>query len=536
MNQPVCRLPEIVLEMPAKTDSTIFCHRDGDLISVPYPDCHRDAATVAVALRERGVLPGHHVAIHGATSYEWVLADLACLLVGALSVALYPSAPLPRVIAAARESDCGLVFTDRTEFVPRFIEEGFDVVLLDARAGTGGTPSVAEFLRATVRVSNFRPDSRPSDPFTIVSTSGTLSEPKLFAVHSAPLLYTMDRFAELYGLSGQDRLLLYLPLSHLPQRMMLYWGLGAGMDLALSDPAHIASDTAKLSPTLHVAVPRSLGHLHHRAREIARRSGQQEATTALRSVFGPAVRAIFVGSAASDPAVLTDMVEAGLPVYEVYGTTELGMIAVNTPGARRIGTVGQAIPWGKVRIDPANSEILVQTPTPFLYGRVAGGGIEVANREHGAWERTGDVGTLDADDYLTIHGRLRDFLALSSGEKVFLRPLEDALAKATVASLCVVSQGGAAELRAILFFEPARASPEDKGDSARAPGNIADCRGKLSDLNRTLHPWERIRAFSIVGRLPTIEEGALTDTTKIRRHKIEEIYARTAAWHRVHAG
>jgi long-chain acyl-CoA synthetase len=522
MTEAPCRLTELVAGMPARTGSTIFAHREGGLTGIPFPDCHRDAVALAAALRARGVGPGHRVALHGTTSYEWVLADIACLLAGALSVALYPSVPPARAVAVAAESGCRVVFTDRPEFVPAFRGQGADVILLRAGDSTG-TPSVAGLLAGGGDIAGFQPAARGAAPFTIVSTSGTLSEPKLFAVHSAPLLYTMDRFAEIYQLSDQDRLLLYLPLSHLPQRMMLYWALGTGMDLVLSDPAHIAADTRQASPTLHVAVPRSLAHLHQRATEIARRSGQKTGLAAFRPVFGPAIRAIFVGSAASDPAVLSDLIAAGLPVYEVYGTTELGMIAISTPAARRAGTVGKAIPWGQVRIDPANGEVLVRTPTPFLFGRLSGTEIEIDGEARGQWARTGDLGTLDADGYLRLRGRLRDFLVLGSGEKVFVRPIEEALAKATGAELCVVSQAARTGLRALLFF--GSGSPDPAG-----------CRGQLAALNQTLHPWERVRAFAAVGRLPSIEEGALTETTKVRRHKIEEIYARNAAWHHVGDG
>ncbi|MFD0391948.1 AMP-binding protein [Streptomyces nogalater] len=392
--------------------------------------------------------------------------------------------------------------------------------------GDGSAPSVAELLgAASGGRAAFEIADRGDGPFTIVSTSGTLSEPKLFAVHSAPLLYTMDRFAELYDFGGGDRLLLYLPLSHLPQRMMLYWGLGAGMDFVLTDPAHIAADSGELSPTLHVAVPRSLQHLHKRAREIARRQGVADSdggmTKAYASVFGPALKAVFVGSAPTDPALLTDLRSAGVPVYEVYGTTELGMIGLNVPGATRTGTVGRPIPWGEVRTDPATGEILVRTPTPFRYGELLGSRIIPVVRDRDAWWPTGDAGVLDADGYLTVYGRMRDFVALANGEKVFVRPLEEAAAAATGAGLCTVMKTDASHLGALLFFDPAAA------EGVRIE---EECRTMLSAVNQHLHPWERIHSFSVVDRMPSVEDGCMTETAKPRRHKIEEMYGNRAQW------
>jgi long-subunit acyl-CoA synthetase (AMP-forming) len=171
-----------------------------------------------------------------------------------------------------------------------------------------------------------------------------------------------------------------------------------------------------------------------------------------------------------------------------------------------------------------SGEILVRTGTPFLYGRTAGAGIEPAVWEDDAWWPTGDVGSLDADGFLTIHGRLRDFLALGTGEKVFVRPIEDGAVQATSASVCVLSQLGGTQLGALLFFGPAEVKP------------VEHCRARLAELNSSLHPWERIRSFAIVEGLPSIEEGSVTETMKLRRHKIEEIHARTATWHRVSEG
>ncbi|GAB2830136.1 AMP-binding protein [Actinocorallia aurea] len=520
MIQAPCRLREIVGAMPDKTGSALHFRREGRLTSVSYPQCHHDAMAVAALLRARGVRGGDRVAIHGDTSYAWVLADLGCLLAGAVSVALYPSAPPERATATAADSRCRIVFTDRPAYVAEFARAGFEVVFLGA-GGPEGVPAIDGELKPHVEVV-FNDGPAPDGPFTIVSTSGTLSEPKLFAVHAAPLLFTMDRFAEIYGLSGADRLLLYLPLSHLPQRMMLYWGLGAGMDFVLSDPVHFPADTAALAPTLHVAVPRSLQHLHWRAREAAKKSGG-DAAEHLRAVFGPAIRAVFVGSAATDPAVLGELLAADVPVYEVYGTTELGMVGINTPGGTRAGTVGRPIPWGSIRLAPDTGEILVRTPTPFLYGRLADGEI-VQAEERAEWEPTGDVGSLDCDGFLTVRGRIRDFLALSTGEKVFVRPIEEAAVRATGAAECVVTKLGDAPLGALLFFDPA------------VPGDAAACAERIAELNNALHPWERVRRIAVVDRLPSVAEGTVTETMKIRRHKIDELYGSTAAWRPVRTG
>lgn len=517
-----CALPAAVDAMAGNVTSAIHFRRRGAPTTVTFDRCRADADVIAGVLGRLGIGPDDRVAIHGATSYEWVLADLACLLRGALSVALYATAPAPRVLAVARESGCRVVFTDQADVVAAFREAGVHVVFLGpVDSAPPGVPAVGDLLAANVAAVRPTPAATRDGPFTVVSTSGTLSEPKLFAVHSAPLLYTMDRMGEIYDLGGGDRLLLNLPLSHLPQRMMLYWGLRVGMDFVLSDPTHMAADTAQFHPTVQVTVPRILEHVRRRVSAAVQRAGQDNAVAravGYRRAFGEATRAIFVGSAPTDPALMVELLDAGLPVYEVYGTTELGMIGLNTPRHRRPGTVGRPIPWGEARVDPHTREIQVRTPTPFLYGRLGDDGVVPHPWSARRFEPTGDVGDL-TDGFLTVRGRLRDFIALSSGEKVFVRPIEEAAERECGAGLCQVMRLDDGRLGALLFFEP--------GTRADDPG------AGLRRVNQALHPWERVKAYAVVDRMPTVAEGCLTETTKPRRHVIEDVHGRTARWHDV---
>jgi long-subunit acyl-CoA synthetase (AMP-forming) len=414
-----------------------------------------------------------------------------------------------------------------------FRDAGLDVVVLGQAGGGDGSDRVPDGVTALADVleaagrsgAPWTPALPRHGAFTAVSTSGTLSEPRLFTVHSAPLLFTMDRFAEIYGFGGSDRLLLYLPLSHLPQRMMLYGGLRIGMDFILSDPAHMAADGAEFQPSLHVTVPRVLEHVRWRTMAAlgAGIDSAESRAAAYRKTFGPAIRSIFVGSAPTDPALMAELLDAGLPVYEVYGTTELGMIALNTPRHRRPGTVGRPIPWGEVRLDSDNSEILVRTPTPFLHGRLTEHGVEPHQWAPERFESTSDVGAFDDDGFLAVRGRLRDFLPLNSGEKIFLRPIEDAVLRECGAGLCQLMRLADGRLGVLLFFE--KGPPMDESDLI----------GRLERVNQSLHPWERPKAYAVVDRMPTVEEGCLTETTKPRRHVIEDVHGGAARWRRLRA-
>jgi len=497
-------LLDVLRSMKRNERSTITFRRAEGIERRTFAECYQEAERLAHALQSGGVESGEIVAIHGETSYGWLLADLACVLCGAVSLALYPGAPLERVVGAALEARVKRAFVERADAAKAFRRVGIDVVLLGA--GNGFELGIDDLLarggRGRFEVSATRPAA-----VTIVSTSGTLSEPKLFAARAEPLLYTMQRFRELYEFRADERLLVGLPLAHLPQRMMTYGCLELGFDLVLSEPRLLVHDSNEFAPTVHVTVPRLLGHLWER---VIRGAGTSKAA------FGPAARCVFVGSAPTPPALLEQLHQAGTPLYEVYGTTELGMVCLNVPGHRRFGSVGRPAPWLDVKLEPGSGEVMVRTPTPFLYARVVDGEVQVADVDAEAYAETGDVGSFDAEGYLTLLGRAKDFLALSTGEKVCVRPVEEAVMTATGAALCVLSGNGEKQISALLFFE--------EGHGAAADVLVERCRDRLREVNQKLHPWERVRAFGLVQKGPSVADGTLTETLKPRRHRIMDLY------------
>lgn len=520
----ICPLPQALAAMAANHRSMLLFRRGGKSEQRSHARCHADAAALAGALAARGVKAGSRVAIHGATSYEWVVTDLGCVLAGALSVAVYPSAPLARALAAAQESGAEVIFSDQPTAIAAFQDAGLTVVHLGpSNAAPAGVTSTYDLIDDARHAPLPKATTPREGPFTVVSTSGTLSEPKLFAVSATPLLRTMDMFAEIYNFGPGDRLLLYLPLSHLPQRMMLYWGLQNGLDFVLSDPVHFAADGATHAPTLHVTVPRVLEHIRRRVSAAVLSGTAPTMQDGYRSIFGPNIRSIFVGSAPTDADLIAHLIEAGLPIYEVYGTTELGMISLNTPTRRKEGTVGQPIRWGAVRLDPENGEVQVQTPTPFLYGRLENSVIVPKLWDADRFEPTGDIGRIDEDGFLHVLGRLRDFAVLPSGEKILLTSIEKQISKETKSDFCQVTLRPESRFGAMLFY------------TDRKTINREEIERALEELNTKLHQWERIRSYAIIGQTPTVEDGCLTETGKPRRHIIDATYSPIARWRRLGA-
>lgn len=534
------RLRDVVESMRDCHDSRIVCRAAGKPSSRTFAECYADAEALARGLRTLGIGAGDVVAIHGVTSYSWFIGDLACVLTGAVSLALYPGAPAERVGRSAREMRARALLSDDRARLGELCPDGAVGVWLseEVRDGVVSVGSLVRLGRQTAQGPG-RPDG-PDGPFSIVSTSGTLSEPKFFAVHAAPLLYTAERFHEGFRLSSSDSLLIFLPLAHLPQRMLAFGAIRARYDIILSTPTRFLKDAAAASPTVHVVVPRVLEQLAQKlgeaeaawwfrlVRPLALLAGRLPGRPPLHRLlgvrpFGPRARCIFVGSAPTPPPVMERLRRWGFPIFEVYGTTELGILAMNTYEQSRPGTVGRPVPWGEMTLDEQTREVLFSTPLPFLFGRVEDGEV-VPDPEFGRTPtRTGDVGEFDADGYLKLSGRIRDFVALLSGEKIFVAPIERLLERVPGVSHCVLVGNGQKHLSAILFAAPDVLA--SVGEAAFESRLLAG----LKAVNAELHPWERIKQYRLVHEPPTVESGCLTETMKLRRAAVEAGYGRDYA-------
>jgi long-chain acyl-CoA synthetase len=224
----------------------------------------------------------------------------------------------------------------------------------------------------------------------------------------------------------------------------------------------------------------------------------------------------------------------GLPVLEGYGLTETApILTVNPAQAPRAGTVGKAVRGVELRI-AADGEILARGPNLMTgYYNKPEATAEVLRD---GWLHTGDIGTLDAEGYLSITDRKKDLLVTSGGKKIAPQPLENTLkqhplvAEAVVfgdrrkfACALIVPDFGALERR-LGETDGAGSLPADRQQLVATPAAIALYQRVIEELNRDLAQYERIKRFALLPREFSIEAGELTPSLKVRRKVIEERY------------
>jgi len=401
-------------------------------------------------------------------------------------------------------------------------------------SGHGGPPGLATLELATLPFDTGRrcqsPRPRAGDVAEIVFTSGTTGRPKGVVLTHANVVANVGSARAALRPTRDFRLLSVLPLSHMFEQT-------AGLHLPLSVGASVHYATSRQSPvilktlrrhrvTAMAVVPQVLELLLAGIeREVERRGSLGRWRTAHRlapRLPRPARRALFrsvhrelggrlelvvCGGAELDPGVAAAWERLGVTVLEGYGATECApSIASNTRAARRAASVGRPVPGVDVRIGE-QGEILVRgaNVSPGYWRDEEA--TRAAFTEDG-WYRTGDIGALDGDGFLRLHGRLRDLIVLPSGLNVFPEDVEPELLREDAVADCAVvgTPDEKHRLRVHAVVVPAR-------PGAEAHGRVADA---VRAANARLAPHQRIASFTLW------EHGDLPRTSilKVKRHEV----------------
>ncbi|MEU7137187.1 long-chain fatty acid--CoA ligase [Streptomyces sp. NPDC046261] len=534
--------------------------------------------TVGRGLLTLGVRPDDRVAILSETRPEWTHAHFAVLAAGAVVVPVYPTASEGELAWVLGDSGVSVVICEnaaqaaRVEAVRAKLPQLRQVVLIDGDGSDapvlGRLPvraSLAEFLaRGAAR--------RSEDLCTIIYTSGTTGLPKGCRLTHGNIVANQDATAHLSEGGPGDTTYLYLPLAHVFGQLVELTSLRRGGALCYfgGRVENVVAELAEVRPTHLPSVPRLFEKVHAGVVSLAEARGAEGAdrlaaavrtglavagarergegiTGELRaaweaaeeSVFAP-VRAVFggrlrwalTGAAPIAPQTLDFLRACGIDVYEGYGMTESsGVLTLNRRGAVRYGTVGQAVEGCEVRI-AADGEVLARGPGVFpgYHGDPAASAEAV---DADGWLHTGDIGTLDADGYLTITGRKKDLIITSSGKNLTPSLVEFALQQSRWISRAVMIGDRRPYPVALLTLDAeeiaawaARAGVDlGDGPAARHPAVRGLCQEAVDAANEQVSRPSRIRAFTVLDEDFTVASGELTPTLKVRRAAICERYA-----------
>lgn len=562
-----------------------FSKADGRWVGTTWRESRQAVEETALGLLELGAGRGAPVGILSATRREWNQIDLAIMSIGGITVGVYPSLTGPQSRQLLELSQSRIIFVDeraqrvKIEEATSDLSPPIQIITLEPRAEGPHAITLAELRRRGAKRRQSSPDelsrrmreAKSSDVISYIYTSGTTGEPKGAMLTHANFHYVAHATNLLIPYENEVSLV-FLPLAHSLQRFASYLALLVDVEAYFAESLEKVSDNLReVRPTCFALVPRILEKMHAKAlasgrgtpltskmfayslkvlRDVgaARRSGRLPGLRArlyagaadrvvgskIRERLGGRVKFIGSGGAPLAREVHEFFEDIGIPILEGWGLTETSAATcINTLANRRIGTVGRPLPGTDVRI-AADGEILVRGPGVFSgYHR-----NEVATKEafdDEGWFKTGDIGEMSRDGFLTITDRKKDLLITAGGKNVAPQPLENALKRNPLVSQAVVIGDRRPYLTALLGIDPeVRASlaiqyglPDGSGpsDVARVPAVRAELDAHLKAINAGLATYEQIKRYEILPDEMTIESGALTPTLKVKRRVVVERYA-----------
>ncbi len=487
--------------------------RGGQLIWRTWHQVVGEAQIVAGMIRAAGVEPGDCVAHVSENRFEWIITDLAIHLAGAVHVPIHVTVSGQQI--AEQIADCGarLVFASNGELVASFAK----LVPLEIQVFVHDDWPVSLELRLTALKPHANSDalglkSSANDLATILYTSGTTGRPRGVMLSQGNLASNAAAAAEIHDAGVEQVRLCILPLSHIYARTCdLYTWVYRGCKLVIGESRDtLARDCQLVQPTALNAVP----FLYQRISEKIAASGAPDEAAALRQFFGGKMERLTSGGAPLAPNVEAWYEKQGLPVLQGYGLTEASpVISASTFEAHLFGSVGRPLPGVEVRI-AEDGEVLTRGPHVMLgYWRDEPLTAEVIRD---GWLYTGDLGELDADNFLFIRGRKKELIVLSTGKKVSPTRVENLLTASPMIEQAAVFGDGQCGLVALIV-------PNWAGGSALE----AEKRGEefySAEIKRCLQSAaheEQVHHFKLLDRPFSIERGEMTPKLSICRKTIE---------------
>jgi len=543
---------------------------DGDWQDVTAREFHDEVAGVAKGLVAAGIGPGARVALLSRTRYEWTLIDYAIWYAGGVTVPVYETSSPDQIRWILADAECVFAVVEAPEHAASVEKIRHDVpALLDVLVIDEGAVDALTTRGAAVSSEDLeqrRSAVRAGDPATIIYTSGTTGRPKgCLLTHRNfidALTACIQQVPDLFAPGAST--LLFLPLAHVFARILEVATMMAGLRLGHSPSiATLGADLAAFKPTFILGAPRVFEKVYNTASNKATGDGKGRIfamaadvaiaySTALsenrkpglsiharhalfdrlvyskfRAALGGRLRFAISGSAPLAARTAHFYMGVGIEIIEGWGLTETtAAVAVNLVGATKIGTVGRVLPWTTVRVED-DGELVVKGPQVFA-GYLGNQAATDAVLTPDGWFRTGDLGSIDDDGYVTITGRKKEIIVTANGKNVSPSQLEEIIGYHPLVNAAMVVGDRRPFVAALVTLDPDgvglwRDRHQKTGDLNELTTD-ADLRAEIAfaiaEANATVSRAESIRKFEILPVEWSVEGGQLTPSFKLKRRVI----------------
>ncbi|RKF22207.1 AMP-dependent synthetase [Alginatibacterium sediminis] len=490
---------------------------------------------MAQGMLNEGVQAGDRIAILAKNSAEWFIVDMAITYIGAVSVPIYSTANAKTIRYVLAHSGARMLFVgklDNWEIQHEGVPSNIPMVAMPYPT----MPAQFQWQQWLENEEASQPFQwSPEQTMTLIYTSGTTGDPKGAEISFNAYQYACENIIVLLGAQASERLMSYLPLAHITERVFIQGSsiFHGGMSVSFVESLDTFADNMRsVRPTLFISVPRLWAKFQHGVFEklpprklnillsIPVISGLIKAKIH-KGIGLDQARILGCGSAPIAPSLLRWYERIGLNISEAWGMTEnLAYGTLNIPfRSDKVGTIGKAAPGVELKISD-DGEILCRCEASMSSYYLNTEKTEETIID--GWLHTGDKGQLDDDGYVTITGRIKESFKTTKGKYVAPVPIEQLVSRnSMIEQVCVV---GAALTQPIALVVMA---PEVKSHSqAQVKSSLERT---LEIVNKKLESHERLGHIVVLNEEWNVENSLLTPTLKIIRENIENKFAELIA-------
>ena len=499
----------------------------GKRITYTYHEAGEEARKLATHLKSLNLPDRSHIALLSNNCAHWIMADLAIMMAGYVSIPIYPtlnSASLNQILVHS-ESKAIIIgklgdFASQKEGVPDIPK--ISVGLFGEQEG--------KLWEDIINDSQPLKDVHQTDPdalHTIIYTSGTTGTPKGVMHTGSNFMESSSTLIREFSLNNEPKLFSYLPLAHVAERLLNNAGMVLGGTITFAGSLEtFAKDLEAVQPNLFFAVPR----IWTKFREKILESLPQKKLNLLLSI--PIVNSIikkklkyklglseatFIASAAAPIAseIVRWYLKLGITIYQGYGMTEDCCVShFNKPGATKIGTVGKTFDNVQAKLS-AEGEICIKNDC-LMKGYYKAPDLTAEVFDDEGYLKTGDMGEFDHDGFLSIVGRVKDQFKTDKGKYISPSHIELLLCGNTdIEQICIVGTGIPQPIALVTLSELGKAkSKQDLSSSLMA---------SVNDINPTLEKHERLEKVVIMKEDWNVANGLATPSMKVKRNSIETV-------------
>lgn len=472
-----------------------------------YRELAHASALAAGALRARGVAAGDRIALLLRTRADWTVIELAAAQLGASLVPLYPTATPAQIDDALALTAPAILIAEAGHVLP---DSAAGLALGVVRIGSQDGDLGALAPSTITPESQWEARTEPESVFTIALSSGTTGVPKgcIILHRNYAAVLTMVVAAERHpdrGFAHRASAFVYLPLAHASARLQQLTSLVVGGEIVYGSGGsrEILRQIESSNPTYLAGVPRLF--------ETAVREAAGDPAK-LRATFGGGLHYALSGGARLPAEVQQAYSNAEILIVDGYGLTESSTaVAIGTPHAWRMGSVGRPIPGVNVAI-ASDHEILVRGDNVFA-GYLDDPRASNAVLRDG-WLLTGDLGRVDADGFLYVTGRKKNVIVSSTGKNIQPEAYEERLR----------GEVGVADFVLLGDDRPYLIGLTGDPKQQRDPSSLI---AALERLNAELAPPERVQKLILLGTALTVAAGELTASGKVVRGAVERNHCAT---------